>query len=80
MLKVTLTVRIATFKVLVVERPFLRTGGIRYHAQLGLPIKGHSIKGLVFFNMVGNFGPAKRFGPRLLSTIPSGFNHIHGYH
>ncbi len=52
--------------------PWPKTGATQYHAQLGLPDKGRAIKGLVVCNSWGSraLGPAKRSGPRLLSTVP----------
>ncbi len=52
--------------------PGPQAGATQYHAQLGLPGKGHAIKGLIVCKYWGSkaFGPAKRFGPRLLPTIP----------
>ena len=40
-----------------------KPGALHYHVQLGLPDKGHTVKGLV----VSAFGPAKWSGP----TLPS---------
>ncbi len=51
--------------------PWPKTGATQYHAQLGLPDKGRAIKGLVVCNKGSRaLGPAKRSGPRLLSTVP----------
>ncbi len=48
-----------------------QTGVTQYHAQLEIPDKGRAIKGSVVRNMgYRAFRPAKRSGPRLLSTIP----------
>ena len=49
--------------------PWPQTGATHYHAQLGLADKGRAIKGLVVCNSSGALGPAKRSGPRLLSTV-----------
>ncbi len=52
-----------------------QTGATQYHAQLGLPDKGRTIKCLVVCNdwdLTRAFGPAKRSGLRLLSTVPCG--------
>ena len=49
--------------------PWPQTGATQYHAQLGLPDKGRTIKGLVVCNDWNLNGPAKRSGPRLLSTV-----------
>ena len=48
--------------------PWPKSGATQYHAQLGLPDKGRAIKGLVVCNRA--LGPAKRSGPRFLSTVP----------
>ncbi len=52
--------------------PWPKTGATQYHAQLGLPDKGHAIKGLVVCNSwdLEPWGPANRSDPRLLSTVP----------
>ncbi len=43
-------VRCATLKVGVGGMPWPNTGATHYHAQLGIPKKGHAIKGLVVCN------------------------------
>ena len=48
--------------------PYPQTGAT--HAQLELSDKGRAIKGLVVCNRSRALGPAKRSGPRLLSTVP----------
>ena len=48
------------------------TVSTHYYAQLGLPNKNRSIKGLVVYNgwdLCIAFGPAKRSVPRLLLTV-----------
>ena len=57
--------------------PWPQTGATQYHARLGLPDKGRAIRGLVVLGSTA-FGPDKRSGPRLLSTVTSGINRIMG--
>ncbi len=48
-------------------------GATQYHAQLGLPDKGHAIKELVVCSWdLEPLDLIKRSGPRLLSTVPCG--------
>ncbi len=50
-----------------------KTGTTQYYTQLRLSDKGCVIKGLVVYNskdLEPLDGPAKRSGPRLLSTVP----------
>ncbi len=56
--------------------PWLKSGATHYHAQLGLPDKGHAVIGLVVCNIwdVSSFKPAKQSSPTLLSTVPWGMN------
>ncbi len=47
--------------------PWPQTGTTQYRAQLGLPDKGRAInRGL----LSRAFGPAKRSGLKMLSTVP----------
>ena len=55
-----------TLIVFVGGMPWPKTDVTQYHTQLGLPDKGRAIKGLGSRAL----GPAKRSGPRLLSTVP----------
>ena len=52
-----------------------RTGASHYNARLKLS-KGCAIKRLFFLQLLGSraFRPAKWTGPRLLSTVPGGFD------
>ena len=50
--------------------PWPPTGATQYHAHLG---QNHLIKGLVVFG-IRAYGPAKRSGLKLLSTVPCGMN------
>ena len=47
--------------------PWPQTGATQYHAQLGLPDQGRTIKRFGCLQQFGSraFGPAKRAGPRL---------------
>ncbi len=58
--------------------PWPQTGATQYHAQLGLPDKGHAIKELVVCNSwdLEPWDLLKRSGPRLLSTVPWGMTRI----
>ncbi len=52
--------------------PWPQTCATQYNAQLGLPDKSRAIKRVGCLQEFGYraFGPAKRSGPRLLSTFP----------